>query len=657
MMDGKRQQQQSSTSAGATRNGGASSQSEMLHRYAMSLAQQQQQHHHQQQQHPHQQYHQSRNGHNQQQQHQTQARPYPGNSGRRGHTQTPLFQPQPQPAGYSGSSARAPNGSQYRGRGENDQRPSNNLARGASGGSPVFATPQLSPPNPTGRLPQQQHNNNNTNHRTQPMNGGATADRSPSSSSAAAARPTQPVNNNSRPTPSQPQSGGRPSASSGNGTVEPSASATEANASASNEAAAAPPTPRSPLPPPIFLSSPSARPCLHACFPSASAFESHIKSYTTSTGHFAHVRKRSAKSCRMVCSRYKAASYGQPGLGCPYEVLASLIQSEDGTESWRITKCVLDHNEACKEKKVQKVRSVDAFVPIKSDPPARRCLGVRRGQVKLTGLSLKQADPFHPINQEAVKKRVDTRKRRASERESMAAAAASSSSATTASATGDGKGKKRARDDDPAQGSINESPSSIDAQLPSPVGPSNAAGSRIFEQNARPQNSVQSSASLLSGSSSTPGQTSALPPLPPPSAFTYTSNGASSASTTTTNTTATNGSSQLKQTSTGPGLSPGLGPTGHRVVLPPDLYSILSQIGGEDLRLLLLDYLPLNPPPNISPLIAVLNDTARLMRILQHVRSLPDDLWSRMKDSVGESMKGHVDKLQRMAASNPSNGR
>lgn len=126
-------------------------------------------------------------------------------------------------------------------------------------------------------------------------------------------------------------------------------------------------------------------PELNATYSTCAEFERAVKESTAGSGYFVHVRKRTNRSCRMVCSRYKRVSYGQPGLGCPYEIVASLLPIDEsapnagssGTNSanqqdsmdtdaalhdpsmvWKITKCGNVHNQACIEKNAQKV-SVD----------------------------------------------------------------------------------------------------------------------------------------------------------------------------------------------------------------------------------------------------------------------------------------------------------
>lgn len=81
--------------------------------------------------------------------------------------------------------------------------------------------------------------------------------------------------------------------------------------------------------------------------------------------------------------------------------------------------------------------------------------------------------------------------------------------------------------------------------------------------------------------------------------------------------------------------------------LPSDLYDSLSQIAGDSLRPLLLDHIPTSTVTNAPPLVGVLNDTARLMRVLQAARDLKEEDWQSHRQQVSALMAAHAASLSK----------
>lgn len=79
--------------------------------------------------------------------------------------------------------------------------------------------------------------------------------------------------------------------------------------------------------------------------------------------------------------------------------------------------------------------------------------------------------------------------------------------------------------------------------------------------------------------------------------------------------------------------------------LPSDLYDLLAQIAGDNLRPLLLDHIPTSPVKNAPPLVSILNDTARLMRVLQAARDLTEEEWQNHRQQVSTLMAAHAASL------------
>lgn len=82
-----------------------------------------------------------------------------------------------------------------------------------------------------------------------------------------------------------------------------------------------------------------------------------------------------------------------------------------------------------------------------------------------------------------------------------------------------------------------------------------------------------------------------------------------------------------------------------KVTLPADLYDLLSQIAGDSLRPLILDHIPTSTVKNAPPLVSVLNDTARLMRVLQATRDLKEEDWQIYRQQVSTAMASHAATL------------